>query len=360
MCIRDRREGVCLGLAEVLAAARTEQLEEYLSDVVPVIRDALCDESETVRNAAGGAFDAMFRHGGADVASDIVPELLDKLDDDPVALEGLKQVLRAQPKILASVLPKLATPPIDARAAATLGALAEVAGPALPPHLEVLFPPLLLAMGSGSEANRVAAADAASAVLRAVPADAHYLLLPEVLGGLDSDVSATRASAAKLCAVFAAEAPCYDEDDDAPRLISGLMDLFADDDAETVRAAWDALSVVTGKIAKEDQAHYVRDVRAAVDTAREKMRRKNRGVALKDVQVPGLCLPKGLAPIAQVYLQGVLQGKNADARECAAEGLREAALSTTTDAIKPHVIPITGPLIRILGDKYPGLSLIHI
>ena len=348
------REGVCLGLAEVLAAARTEQLEEYLSDVVPVIRDALCDESETVRNAAGGAFDAMFRHGGADVASDIVPELLDKLDDDPVALEGLKQVLRAQPKILASVLPKLATPPIDARAAATLGALAEVAGPALPPHLEVLFPPLLLAMGSGSEANRVAAADAASAVLRAVPADAHYLLLPEVLGGLDSDVSATRASAAKLCAVFAAEAPCYDEDDDAPRLISGLMDLFADDDAETVRAAWDALSVVTGKIAKEDQAHYVRDVRAAVDTAREKMRRKNRGVALKDVQVPGLCLPKGLAPIAQVYLQGVLQGKNADARECAAEGLREAALSTTTDAIKPHVIPITGPLIRILGDKYPG------
>jgi hypothetical protein len=56
----------------------------------------------------------------------------------------------------------------------------------------------------------------------------------------------------------------------------------------------------------------------------------------------------------QVYLQGVLVGKNSEVREEAAEGLREAVMSTTTAAIKPHVIPITGPLIRILGDKYPG------
>ena len=126
------REGVCLGLAEVLGAARKEQLDEYIAEVVPVIRDALCDDEDSVRNAAGSAFDAMFRHGGADVASDIVPALLAKLDTDPVALEGLKQVLRAQPKILASVLPKLASPPIDASRAGTLGALAEVAGPAQP------------------------------------------------------------------------------------------------------------------------------------------------------------------------------------------------------------------------------------
>jgi HEAT repeat protein len=56
----------------------------------------------------------------------------------------------------------------------------------------------------------------------------------------------------------------------------------------------------------------------------------------------------------QVYLQGVLTGRHAEDKEQAAEGLRAAVLSTTTAAIKPHVIPITGPLIRILGDKYPG------
>ena len=348
------REGVCLGLAEVLGAARREQLEDYLAEVVPVIRDALCDDEDSVRNAAGSAFDAMFRHGGADVASDIVPALLAKLDTDPVALEGLKQVLRAQPKILASVLPKLASPPIDASRASTLGALAEVAGPALPPHLEVLFPPLLVAMGSEDPEESEAAVGAAGAVLRAVPDEAHYLLLPEIVGGLTDESPATRAAAAKLCGMFATEAPCYDEEDDVPQLIAGLFDLFVDTEESVVLAAWTALGVVMGGVAKEDQSHYLRDVRSAVENAREKMRRRDRSLSPRDIQIPGLCLPKGLAPIVQVYLQGVLSGRHADERESAAEGLREAVLSTTTAAIKPHVIPITGPLIRILGDKYPG------
>ena len=348
------REGVCLGLAEVLAAARKEDLEQYIGDVVPVIRDALCDEEEGVRNAAGAAFDAMFRHGGADVAADIVPALLSKLETDDVALEGLKQVLKAQPKILASVLPKLAAPPIDATRAATLGSLAEVAGPALPPHLEALFPPLLAAMGSDDPDESEAATGAATAVLRAVPDEAHYLLLPEVIGGLEDESPGVRCAAAKLCGVFAAEAPCFDEEDDVPQLVKGLFELFIDDDESVVSAAWTALGVVMGVVAKEDQAHYLRDVRGAVETAREKVRRRNRGAGVKDLLIPALCLPKGLAPIVQVYLQGVLVGKNSEVRESAAEGLREAVMSTTTAALKPHVIPITGPLIRILGDKYPG------
>ena len=40
------------------------------------------------------------------------------------------------------------------------------------------------------------------------------------------------------------------------------------------------------------------------------MRRRNRGAGVKDLLIPALCLPKGLAPIVQVYLQGVLVGKN--------------------------------------------------
>ena len=356
------RQGVCLGLAEVLSAARKEQLEEFLHrDVVPAIRDALCDADASVRDAAGAAFDATFRHGGPETAAAIVPALLAKLGSDDAALEGLKQVLKAQPKILASVLPALAAPPIDAQRAQTLGALAEVAGAALPPHLEALFPPLLAAMASESAEEADAARSAASAVLRAVPTDAHYLLLPQVLAGVGDAKPGVRAAAATLCGAFATEAPCFDEEDDVPRLIETLFSVFCDEHEFVVQAAWTALGVVMGTVPKEDQAHYLRDVRAAVQGAREKTRRRLRDagatstrVAESALLVPGLCLPKGLAPVAQVYLQGVLAGRNADARESAAEGLREATLSTTTAAIKPHVIPITGPLIRVLGDKHPG------
>ena len=171
---------------------------------------------------------------------------------------------------------------------------------------------------------------------------------------MEDESPRVRAAAAKLCGVFAVEAPCFDEEDDVPQLIKGLFELLIDEDEDVVLAAWTALGVVTGVVAKEDQARYLRDVRGAIETAREKIRRRNRGTGVKDLLIPGLCLPKGLAPIVQVYLQGVLVGKNSEVREEAAEGLREAVMSTTTAAIKPHVIPITGPLIRILGDKYPG------
>ena len=312
------RQGVCLGLAEVLGAARKEQLEQFLhADVVPAIRDALCDADAAVREAAGLAFDATFRHGGPDTAAAIVPALLSKLGgSDDAALEGLKQVLKAQPKILASVLPKLAAPPIDARRAETLAALAEVAGAALPPHLEALFPPLLAAMASEAEAEAEAAKSAASAVLRAVPSDAHYLLLPQVLGGArDERPRAARRPA--LCGAYVSEAQCFDEEDDVPRLIETLVSLFCDADEGVVLAAWTALGAVTGAVAKERQALYLRDVRAAVQGAREKIRRRLRdaGARPSPLLVPGLCLPKGLAPVAQVYLQGVLAGRNADARE---------------------------------------------
>ena len=58
------------------------------------------------------------------------------------------------------------------RWALKLGALAEVAGAALPPHLALLFPPLLSAMGSADAEESGAAANAAAAVLRSVPGEA--------------------------------------------------------------------------------------------------------------------------------------------------------------------------------------------
>jgi hypothetical protein len=45
-----------------------------------------------VRVAAGRAFDTLFRSAGAEVTSDIIPELLAQLETDPHALDGLKQV----------------------------------------------------------------------------------------------------------------------------------------------------------------------------------------------------------------------------------------------------------------------------
>jgi hypothetical protein len=77
-----------------------------------------------------------------------------------------------------------------------------------------------------------------------------------------------------------------------------------EEDHETLVACWTALGAVVASIPKELQPSYVRCMREAVQTAREKERRKRRPGPLL---LPGFCLPKALQPILPIYLQGVLQ-----------------------------------------------------
>ncbi len=47
-----------------------------------------------------------------------------------------------------------------------------------------------------------------------------------------------------------------------------------------------------------------------------------------------------------------MQGSSADVREAAAEGLGELVDVVSEEALKPFVVMITGPLIRIIGDRW--------
>ena len=68
--------------------------------------------------------------------------------------------------------------------------------------------------------------------------------------------------------------------------------------------------------------------------------------------MPGFCLDKkGIKPLLQVFREGVLNG-SPECKEKAAAGLGDVIALTSAEALKPHVITITGPLIRILGDRF--------
>ena len=58
---RTLRQGVCLGMSEVLKVARKSDIAQYMSDLIPAVRDALCDESAIVRAAAGRAFMTLYK-----------------------------------------------------------------------------------------------------------------------------------------------------------------------------------------------------------------------------------------------------------------------------------------------------------
>eukprot|EP00887_Chlorella_sp_A99_P001205 scaffold14.g1205.t1 len=327
----DRRQmaGRCLG--ELVR----KMGDRILAQIIPILRArrhvlARRDHAPgRVQRAAGG--------NGEHDAAPVIPALLAGLDSEAQqgqALEGLRVILSVRPQLLAAMLPKMLRPPIPAATLRALGALCEAAGAAIHPHLAALLPPLL------ALANQHP--DAVAQVALAVQEDGLYLLVSELEKGL-GDPNRRRRAPACLPACLRRCAP-------SARASEALVPLLAEDDADAVQACWEALAAVAGSIPKEMQPSYVRCVREAVLTARDHQRRKRRPGPLL---VAGFCLPKALAPVLPIYLQGVLQGASAELREQSAEGLGELVEVTGEEALKPFVVQITGPLIRIMGDRFP-------
>lgn len=60
---------------------------------------------------------------------------------------------------------------------------------------------------------------------------------------------------------------------------------------------------------------------------------------------------QGIAPILPLFREAILNGLPEE-KENAALMLGEVIKLTTAQAIQPSVVHITGPLIRILGDRF--------
>ena len=89
-----------------------------------------------------------------------------------------------------------------------------------------------------------------------------------------------------------------------PHMQSLVVLMAEDSNQEVLVTCWQALAAVAGSIPKEMMPSYVRTLKEAVSTAREKERRKRRPLPLR---VAGFCLPKALQPLLPIFLQGVLQ-----------------------------------------------------
>src|SRR3546814_1571950 len=74
------RQGVCLGLSEIMACATKKQIEAFLDTLVPAVQDALCDASPDVREQAATAFQALQKVVGPRATEEVVPSLLRLLE----------------------------------------------------------------------------------------------------------------------------------------------------------------------------------------------------------------------------------------------------------------------------------------
>ncbi|CAL5434805.1 unnamed protein product [Camellia sinensis] len=301
----SRRQGVCIGLSEVMASAAKSQLLSFMDELIPTIRTALCDSMPEVREPAGLAFSTLYKSAGLQAIDEIVPTLLHALEDDETsdtALDGLKQILKTA-AVLPHILPKLVHPPLWAFNAHALGALAEVAGPGLDFHLSIVVPALLTAMDDDNMEVQNLAKKAAETVVLVIDEEGIEPLISELLKGVDDHQASIRRSSSYLLGYFFKNSKLYLVDE-SPNVVTTLIVLLNDSDSATVAVAWEALSRVVGSVPKEVLPSYIKLVRDAVSTSRDKERRKRKG---GPVLIPGLCLPKALQPLLPIFLQAVLR-----------------------------------------------------
>ncbi|MQL85382.1 hypothetical protein Taro_017909, partial [Colocasia esculenta] len=324
----SRRQGVCIGLSEVMGSAGKHQLLGFMDELIPTIRIALCDSMSEVRESAGLAFSTLYKSAGMQAIDEIIPTLLHALEEDETsdrALDGLKQILSVRTAaVLPHILPKLAHPPLSAFYAHALGAMAEVAGPALDCHLGTILPPLVIAMGDDDGNVQHLAKKAAETVVLVIDEEGIGSLISELLKGVADNQPLMRRGSSYLIGHFFKNSKLYLVDE-APNMISTLITLLSDSDPATISVSWEALGRVVSSVPKEVLPSYIKLVRDAVSTARDKERRRRKG----------------------------LISGSAETREQAAQGLGELIDVTSEQTLKEFVVPITGPLIRIIGDRFP-------
>jgi HEAT repeat protein len=256
----DTRSGVCLGLTEVLGQAPRAELDQYMDDIIPTVRKALCDNLPEVREAAAQSFDTLFRSVGARIIHEILPHLLEDMQKEDLrahALEGLKEVLIVRSnQVLPHLIPELLEPPLTESNCRALASVAQVSGNALDRHIDRILPVLVRELPHNPEAL-----EAGKAVVLGIQDAGLHLLFRELIKELKDNDPAVRQGSAILMELFCAESKTNFEDEYMFSILRSLILNLNDVDVSVQKASWQALSVVVNvsllKGKKKKKKHFL-------------------------------------------------------------------------------------------------------
>ena len=342
----DNRQGICMALREIVNAAAPESLENHEKQLIAIVRIALVDSDREVREAAAESFDALQQTFGKRAVDQVLPHLLHLLRSDDEAENALSALLTLLTEttranvILPNLIPTLLTNPITAFNARALASLARVGGSSMTRRLPVVLNNLAENIVScRDDALREDLNTAFDAVLGSVDEyDGLNTAMSVMLAQIKHDDHRRRAVAASHLASFFATTTIdysrYNQD-----LIRVLLISFGDRDNDVVRAAWSGLSQLQSHLRKEEMETLVASTRSVLQQA---------GVA--GSILPGFALPKGIQSVLQIFLQGLMNGTT-DQRIQAAMGISDIIDRSGPESLKPFVTQITGPLIRVVGER---------
>ncbi|KAK8869849.1 hypothetical protein IAR55_000417 [Kwoniella newhampshirensis] len=339
------KEGACLAFGDVMAATNKEVISDHEDAIISSVRTALIDREASVRAAAARTFDAMQHYMGAKAVDRTIPTLLEAMrnpgETSETALKALQEVMSVRANSVFPVLiPTLVAQPITAFNARALGQLVKVAGTALNKRLDTVLGALVKSLEKETSEEVLEALNSAiESLLKSVEDSDGLHLLEMLLIGWAKDVNPRRRATA--CQIFGTMCQVNTADTSEYRVdwIRILITLFDDSTAEVVTAAWEALDHFVKTVDKDELEDLVVPLRRSIESAGSPGR-----------TVSGFSRPKGVQSIVPILLAGVLSGTQ-EQREQAALGIGELVQRTSEAAIKPYIIQLTGPLIRVISGQ---------
>ncbi|KAK4692665.1 hypothetical protein P7C71_g4584, partial [Lecanoromycetidae sp. Uapishka_2] len=347
----DNKQGICIALREIIFSASPEALEDYEKTLISVVRIALVDADDEVRETAAEAFDSLQRILGKKAVDQVLPYLLNLLrqeDEADTALSALLTLLTDNTRsniILPNLVPTLLVSPITHFNAKAIASLSEVAGPAMTRRLPAIFNALMdNIIVCKDDVLRSDLEDSFDAILLSVDEyDGLNTAMSVMLSLVKHNDHRKRAVANLRLSNFFAKTDVdfarYHQD-----LIRVCLISFDDSDADVVKAAWLALSELTKRLKKEEMEALVLSTRQILQQ-----------VGVPGASLPGFLLPKGINAVLPIFLQGLMNG-TADQRTNAALAISDIVDRTNADSLKPFVTQITGPLIRVVSERSPDVK----
>ncbi|RHY34936.1 hypothetical protein DYB32_000549 [Aphanomyces invadans] len=353
------RQGVCLGLSEVIGSSSKKQLEDFVDTVVDALEEALCDFTPEVRSAAGQAFNVFHKVMGYRSIDEVVPRMLKRVqnsegDAQVRALSGLQEVLRVKSReVLPYLIPRLLTTPLTQAHVRAIAHIATVSGHVIHYHIDrimgVLFTEYVTF--TGNDVMLSAIKSTLQAVVLSVEDQGVQWLSSEMCKFCESDIVGTRYLACWLISAFC-EATTANYTEQVPTFIRYILHRFNDADAAVVQAASQSFNSLNTTIRPEELAKHIDFIRNNLNSMVSDARHRKGGVGSGEFLLPGLTIPKGLDPFMPAYQYALMNG-TPEARQGAAAGLGELVLLSNDVCLKSVLIKLTGPLIRIAGDRFP-------
>lgn len=342
----DAKQGICIALTELINSASEEALQTHQEVFIRIVRASLVDSSAEVRRAAAHAFEALQNHLGKVVIDEVLPDLLLRLesDDSENALLALQDIMETKADIVFPILiPTLLSPPIDVSKVKALSSLASVAGHALYSRLGSIVNTLLQAVidakKNGTEEEQEQVKDSFDKILLSIEDDEGvHPIMQQLMSLVKHQDADKRATICERLGPFFTNTN-LDYSIYVPDLVTQLILSLGDKNAEVVEGTFVALSALVKVQDKSMLEKLVKPAHQSLSIA-----------GVRGEELAGLALPKGPSCILPIFSHGLMYG-NSEQKELSAQSIAEIIQRTPAANLRPFATTITGPLIRVIGER---------